>query len=196
MPDPLLELEQHLEQSQQAPKAPEQTPDQFMQSKVDVIRFGTPEESAAALREVMDRNTQRIDPTAITNAAVSKMQQNMALESFQHEFSDVVSNPLLLKLGITLESERLAQMQGQAPNWPTFYRSLGNELRSLTGRPSQSSQAVKTDSTSPVDKETRKSSIVNLPTAAARAALPEADKPETREDTLRNMRKARGLPTG
>ena len=183
---------------------PAQTDDQFIQSKVDVIRFGTPEESATALREVMNRNNPRVDQNAITQMAVSQMQKNMAVDNFKKEFQDITSNPILLRAAISLENERVQQAQTN-PNtdWGNFFRSIGNEVRSAIGRQHQPATTAGTlatttaDPTSPVsDKEARKASIVNLPTAAARAALPTESKPESREDVLNQMRKTRGVPTG
>jgi hypothetical protein len=186
-------------QQQQATQQQQVTPQQFLASKIDVIRYGTPEESAAALQEVLEKANPRLDQNAITQQAVTKMQQALAVEKFKEEFADVVSNPLVLKLAMTLENERLGQMQqaGHTPDWQSFYKQLGNEVRSVI-RPSQPTTPASTPSTpSPVvDKEARKASIVTLPTAAARAELPKESKPETREDALAAMRKARGLPTG
>ena len=80
-----------------------------------------------------------------------------------------------------------------------FYRTIGNEVRSVVGRSSQPAKATveaPVGNTSQTDKEPRKASIVNLPTASTRAAVKEDPKPETREDILNDMRKRRGLPIG
>jgi hypothetical protein len=187
-------------QQQQQPQQPQVTPKQFLAEKIDVIRYGTPEESAAALHEVIERANPRLDQNAITQQAVSTMQRSLAVAEFQKEFPEVVSNQLVLKLALTLENERVAQMQqaGHTPHWPSFYRQIGNEVQSVIGKPSQPVTTQTTPSTpSPVvDKEARKASIVNLPTASARAELPRESKPESREETLSQMKKARGLPTG
>ncbi len=186
---------------QQTPQPPPLTDDQFVQSKVDVIRFGTPEESATALKEVMARSNPRVDPQAITQQAVSQMQQNLAVDNFKKEFQDVISNPMLLRLAVSLEAERKPP-QGPQADWATFYRSIGNEVMSVVGRQPQPSTPAAVpatptpDTPSPVDKEARKASIINLPTASARAALPQDQKPESREELLNSMRKSRGIPTG
>ena len=195
-------IAQWIQSQQKATEAPAKTTDQFIQEQVDVIRYGSPEESAAALKAVLERSTQKVDPNQIIGQAVSVMQQQQAENAFVSEFSDIVHNPLLLKLVINLKDERISQNQGRINDWPTFYRSIGNEVRGAIGRPNQpaatSTSITTTGSTSTgtSDKEARKASIVNLPTAAARAALPEADKPETRADVLNQMKKSRGLTTG
>lgn len=178
------------------PKQPTQTDEQFITERMDTMRFGSPEDSAKAMREILSHNRQQIDPNMVTAMAVSQINEGMAIKEFDREFADVGKNPLLLKLAATLVQERKRQLK-QIPDWSNFYRSIGNEVRSVTGRPNQPPAAQVTDGkTSQPDKEARKASIVNLPTAASRAALPEATKPETREDVLDSMRKRRGIPTG
>lgn len=186
-------LVQWIQQQQQ----PQVTPQQYLQSKIDVIRYGSPEESAAALQEVIERANPRIDHNALTMLAVSRTQQALAADKFKEEFSDVVASPLMFELAQTLENKRIAQLQqaGQQPNWPVFYRQLGNEIRSAMGKPSQPTPAATPGTPSQGDKEAKKASIVTLPTAAARAEPPKESKPESRDDTLTQMRKSRGLPT-
>jgi hypothetical protein len=188
---------------QQPAKPPEPSDEEFIKSKVDVIRFGTPEESAAALREILTRSNKSVDPQAIVDQATNKIMHDQAVREFDKEFSDISANPLQLKLAVALRNERIAQAQGPV-EWSNFYRTIGNEVRSAFGRPSQSATQTPvavaatsgTPSQAPSEKEARKASIVNLPTAAARAELPKDSKPETREDILNQARKARGLPTG
>lgn len=193
-------------QSESAPKPAPVTDDQFLQERIDIIRFGTPEESSAALREVLQRSNPKTDNSIVINQAVTQIKRDNAITRFKEEFSEVAANPLLMKLAGTLENETLAKIPPEALanpqfvvqfDWNDFYRRIGNQVRGAVGRPSQPAQPSQTNGTpspSP-DKEARKASIVNLPTAAARAAMPEEAKPETRADILNDMRKARGLPT-
>lgn len=183
---------------------PVPTEDEFIASKIDAIRFGTPEESAAALREVMQ--IQKVDPQQIIEQATDRIRHDSAVAKFDSEFSDISANPLLLKLTVALRQERLQQVQqayqtGQLKgplDWNKFYSTIGNEVRSVIGRQSQPTTTPNaTGNPSQSEKEARKASIVNLPTAAAsRAVAPEAPKQESREDTLNLMRKSRGIPTG
>lgn len=190
-------------QQNQKPKEPTLSEDQFIASKMDAIRFGTVEESAAAMREVLQRSNPKIDQGAITQNAISEFRRQAAVDSFKKEFQDVVSSPLLTRLAVSLEMERGPQAAADPrTDWNDFFRKIGNEIRSVTARPSQPGATAVTPATPATgntsqvsDKEARKSSIVNLPTATARAALPTESKPETREETLNQMRKARGIPT-
>lgn len=191
------------------PQQPQVTQAEFIGQKLDAIRFGTPEEGAAALAEVMQRANPRMDPQAMmsqaTNQAVVTMRRQNGVDGFKNEFSDIVTNPLLLKLSLMLENERLTTIDPNSIltfDWSDFYRKIGNEVRSVAGRQSQAATATpaapSTPGTTslPSDKEARKASIVNLPTAAARAELLKESKPETRDEILNQMRKSRGLPTG
>lgn len=189
-------------QKQQTP-APVQPSKSELLQKVAQARYGTDDEFAAAIQQYTDQANPRVDQNAITQAAVNRMQQSNATQEFQKEFPDVVSNPLTLKLAVTLENERLAQMYqaGHTPNWSAFYKQLGNEVRSVMGRGTTSppSPEPTTGTTSQVssDKEARKASVVvALPTAGSRAVPTEEPKPETREESLNRMRKSRGLPIG
>jgi hypothetical protein len=190
------------------PAKPQIPQDQFIAEKINVIRFGTPEEGAAAFMEVLQRANPHIDQNALmtqaTTNAVTAMRRQSAVDAFKNEFSDVVANPYLYKLSGLLENERLTAIDRNSIltfDWNEFYRKIGNEVRTVAGRQSQPATAVPAASSTsgnpspPSDREARKASIVTLPTAAARAELPKEEKPETREEMLNKMRKARGLPT-
>lgn len=185
-------------QRQQPAKEAEKPVAEFIKEQLEKFRYGTADDSAAALQAILERSTQKVDPSAITAHVMGMVAQQNAESSFVTEFQDVVQNPLLLKLIINMKDERIdaAAKGGQRINdWSGFYRAIGNEVRTAIGKPHQQAQAQTEGNTSQSDKEARKASITNLPTAAARATKPEADKPETREDILREMRKSRGLPT-
>lgn len=185
-----------IQQQQDRNKPPVQSDDEFIQSRIQMINFGTPEEQAQASRELREKLSPRVDQNAIVRQAITAMQQEQAENQFVTEFSDIVHNPLLLKLILQMKHERLSQIQG-TPDWGNFYRSIGNEVRGAIGRQSQPASSQKApDHTSLVDKEARKASIVNLPTAAARPEFPKEEKPETRADILKQMRLSRGIPTG
>jgi hypothetical protein len=62
------------------------------------------------------------------------------------------------------------------------------------GKTQAATVATETGKTSASEKEAKKASIVNLPTASQRAVLPKEEKPQTREEIFREERKARGLP--
>lgn len=194
--------------SNQEPPKPKQTDEQFIASKIEAIRFGTEAEAAAAFSEVIRRSNPQIDQNQVTNLALVQVRRQAAIDKFGEEFQDILANPVLGKLALTLEAEAMRQLPKNALqdpafvgkfDWNHFYRKIGNEIRGAVGRPSQTTPAAKTttDTPSPSSaKEERKASIVNLPAAAAKAELPKEAKEDSREDTLNQMRRSRGLLTG
>ena len=194
-------------QTENTPKIPQVTDDEFWVSKVDTMLFGeTPAARAAAFRDALQRSNPKTDSSVIINQAVTQIKRDTAIAKFREEFSEIAANPLLMKLAGTLENEVIAKIPPEALanpqfvsqfDWNDFYRRIGNQVRGAVGRPSQPPQPSQTNGTPSLspDKEARKASIVNLPTAAARAEQPKEAKPETRADILNDMRKSRGLPT-
>lgn len=170
---------------------------------INAIRAGNEEEATAALKEWETRlRGPQIDQNAIMARTLTEVKKNAAVERFQTEFADIVGNPLLMRLAVSLDQDGMAQAYKAGAIGPQFdfsdhYRRIGNQVRALLPRPSQPQQdpAAQAASTagnpSPAtsDREARKAStIVNLPTASsARAVLPEEEKPESREETLAAM---------
>lgn len=198
----LAEARRLHESAPKTPPQPQISDEQFIASKMQAVRFGSDEEAAKAMGEIMARAQSRVAPPEnVITMAVIQNQRMTAVNRFKEEFSDVSSNPLLYKLAQTLEAESMTQVprnniaELQGFDWNTFYRRIGNQIRSVVGKPSQATPPTTTPSTPSLasDKEARKASIVNLPAAAARAEPPKEPKQETREDILQEMRKSRGL---
>ena len=201
-------------QQQQQPPPPARPSDKEVFAKLAAARFGTDEEYSAAVEDALSLG--RVDPNGIVRQAVNQVQRAQAMAGFQQEFADVTTNPMALRLAVSLENEldsklqqaeRQGQLQGPV-DWQKIYRTIGTQVRNAFGGPARQSQpaapnvvAATTATTQPgnpspvSEKEARKASIVTLPTAAARADLPEDPKPETREESLNRMRTRRGLPT-
>lgn len=199
---------------QQPPPPPEPTDDELIQA----IRFGTPQEASAALAKVSARGRgAQVNPTEIVMQSTAMANYNAAKRKFGTEFADITSNPIVKASADALENQRVRGFaQNGQVNWSNlanldfddFFRRIGNEVRGAFGqRQSQPASAPATPAaptasppSQPSDKETRKLSIVNPPSAAARAALPEEDNPGTPEEQHRaaiaEAKKARGQPTG
>jgi hypothetical protein len=191
------------QQQPQAPAKPSVSDADFIASKLDDIRFGTPEQGAAALLAIQERAAPKVDPNAIVSQAMAQMEHLSAVRQFDKENADLVTNPIILQAIASLRDTKFKQHQQQSPgtpiDWQKFYSTIAHEVRGAFGRQSQPAARPTAAATggnpSPAsDKEARKASITNLPTAAARAELPKEDKPETREESLNRMRKARGIP--
>ena len=196
-------------QKQLPPSPPTLTDDQFIATKMDVIKFGTSEESAAALNEVLQRYIP--NQNIIQNKTLIEMRRQAAVDKFREEFSEIAANPLLYKLAATIENERIAALPknalldakfAQQFDFNNFYRTIGNEVRGAVGRPSQPASAPATTGGTPSqasDREARKAStIVNLPTASVRAELPKEENPGTPEEqrlaVINEMKKSRRIP--
>lgn len=182
------------------PQAP--SDQEFIAQKLEQIRFGTPEEGAAALQEVLGRTNKQADPEQLFQQVMSQINRTTALKEFDREHQDIVSNPHLLQWAGMLfqHAEASARVSREPLDYPKLLRTIGNQIRSAVGKPNQPAAAPAATSGTPSqatsEKEARKASIVTLPTAAARAEPPKESKPETREDTLNEMRRSRGIPTG
>jgi hypothetical protein len=191
-------------QAPATPPAPQVSEKEFIQSKLDAIRFGSPEEGAAALLEVQSRG--RVDENSVIQRALTNMKHESAHAEFQKEFADVLVTPELKQFASMLTQQEFSKYvaNGQ-PNWNALgaldfqatYRTIGHKLRSVLGKSSQpASASVPSGNPSQPEKEARKAaaaSVTSLPTASSRAAIPAEEKPETREQILANARKARGL---
>ena len=183
----------------QAPQQPTVTDDQFIKSKINSIRFGTDDEASAAFIEAASRMYKQIDPAQLVQVAMLGTQKQQAVASFKASFPEIVSNPILMEAALAMEAKETARMQaGQIPtDFQKMYTEIGNKIRGAI--PLRQNQPVDqpeaNGNTSQVaDKEARKASIVEPPKASARAAAKEEPKPETREESLKRMKKARGLP--
>lgn len=199
------DLAQMLEQAkaliaQNQPKEPVKPPAEILKEKVQQIQFGTPDEAAQALQDILASNTQRVDPNQIVAQAITQMQQNMAAQQFAQRNQDLIQNPVLAKLAVMLEHDKLSK--SRPTDWNRFYSDLETELRNAVGKPvttPQPSVPTPQDGQPTSDRDaklSRKDNIVNLPTASARVAAPEEEKPLTREDRINLLRKARGQPVG
>ncbi len=162
------------------------------------IRFGDDAQAAQGMAELLSKVIPQVDPNQIQNQALTRFRMETAAERFKTEYADVMGNPLVAKMAAVRENELL--QQGVPPDWNKFYAGIGNELRSIMGKPHQLAvvPAATADPTSPAtaDREARKASIVNLPTAAQKAALPAEEpvlSPEAeRKAAIAAMNKARG----
>lgn len=200
---------------QQQPQKP--TSDQLIAQKIDVIRYGTPEESAAAMREVLESavSANKIDPRELEQRIVLRSKIDRAAERFRTEFADVMANPMIAQLAAMEEQKRLNSLTSIPADFYDIYRGIGNELRTLVSprqsQPPVNEKATTTGNTSPEtasttsqptsDKEARKSSsnVVSLPTTGSRATAQEEktlSPEEARLQALNDMKTARGIPTG
>jgi len=186
----------------QKPKEPEFNLRQMIVDKVDQLRFGTQDEAAATLEEIIQKALQAahkpVDQNQIIEQATGRFWHDQAVKQFDSEFQDIVTNPDLLQLVVFKRNNKLAQSRGAPQDWNQFYRAIGNEVRALVGKPTSQQQVQSTTSGTPSQQSTKEerkaSAAVSIPAASSRAAPPPAEKPQTRADVLKEMRQKRGLP--
>lgn len=161
---------------------------------VRAIQMGTEEEAMAAVEEL-----QRPAPPAFTadelNRTVDeRLTFNEAVSKFKSNFSDVVSDPVLLQL--VLDKEQVLLKQGDSRGYYERYSALGKEIREWRDG------LVKTvapadDQKSVVDKQARKSSTPAAPKPAnvkVKPKVEEDDQDESPAAVIANMAQARGGP--
>jgi hypothetical protein len=171
---------------------------------LDAIYSGDEERASAALDEVLaigarGTATPAIDPTAITAVVRTELQRtavSSALEKFNADFKDIVADPYLTDIanrfiandlqGATLESLPKEQI-GPA------LEKAGKATRDwVLQRATQ--YGARTDPTTRTDRTARKATIDEVPSVNA-TSLSTAQRPQTTQDVLQEMRKARGLAT-
>lgn len=194
------ELGRMFEQAKQvhAPPQPQRKPEEELQEVVQKIQFGTPEEGAAALQQALQRG--QLDAQAVAFQAFQLTQITSAENAFVAKNADLLANPMLKNFVISEKNRRLGEYQAQKrlpDDWGKFYDQIALDVRAAFGRPTAApttAQPPAQPTSGVAEKEARKASISVLPTAATRAAVPEAEKPLTRDDILARARKARGQP--
>lgn len=184
------------------PAEPPVSDDEFIAQRLDAIRYGTPAEAAKALGEIQQRSAPPVvDQNALVNDAIVRMSYTNAVRQFDNEFKDLTADPDLMMLVRSRAEQGLRALPQDktSVDFTDFFRRIGNDVRIRFGKQPQPAPGASTTSTpSPVssDREARKASIVNLPTAGSRAAPPVEPKPQTREELIAEVRKSRGQRNG
>lgn len=174
----------------------------YIAGKLQQLRFGSDEEGAAVLMEVVKKLTpSQPNQQAMVAHVRAHLKWESAMESFTKDFPEVVSNPVLVDLVETLDRKARAELKpGQMVDWHNHYRTIGNKIRTLVPA-GQSQPATSADTTTgtpskPSEKEARKASITVLPTSSARAEAPKEEKEpspeEARKQWFDDARKSRG----
>lgn len=132
--------------------------------------------------------TTGVDPTALDQRIAEQIylrEAERAAQEFAKEFPEIVNDPILMRMAVQMENERLAHAQavGEPLGDPmAAYRAHGEAIMARIGRVQKTSQD---------DKALRKQSITSVPAASARAPAPETARPPTTSEVIAQMRKAR-----
>ena len=173
------------------PVVPQKPVAELIKEKIAQVQFGTPDEAAAAIDEIIAAKVGPTpDPAKMQQDTVDMVFRNMAAQAFVGRSQDLIQDQITAQLAVLTENDMLRQ--GKPSDWRVFYANLESNLRNRLGKPPIATPAVQPTNPSPngsvAAKEARKASIVDLPVASARAATPEEPKPKTREELIAQMR--------
>lgn len=182
----LLRVAQESQRELQRMQQPPQPSDQDVANAIaQALRQGDEAQAQAAISALLNAGRQQtIQPEAIHQIVAQEVEASAALNSFRSDFSDVVSDPYLMRLAVDLEDQRLARVaQGLEPNRPLVeaFKEHGEAIRKWRGLTPNTMET----------KREAKASIQPVKAASLRAPTPKPDKPETTEQIIEKMRRSR-----
>jgi hypothetical protein len=139
------------------------------------LQMGTEEEAAEAIRKLVQRPS--VNPDVVVRQVEEKLQFQKAAEQFQQEYSDILGDPMLRQLAIS-KDEQLTRAGDNRP-YLERYKEIGDELRGWKQSMTQSNQAE----TKSVQKQQRKQTMNQVPTAAMRNGYSRDNTGEQEENT-------------
>jgi hypothetical protein len=152
---------------------------------VKAIQYGTEEEAAQALSDLMGRG--KATPEQIDNVVSQKvaaiLTQKEISTRFTTEFAEIAQDDDLYGIAAMKVQRRLDA--GEPNTWDT-YAAVGKELSEKYGKPKEPEVPQTME-----EKQAKKSTVTVIKSASAKPAGPKEDKPETVADVLQEMRKAR-----
>lgn len=161
---------------------------QMMQGRPSTDAVDDPElPSSDAANRSSEQSTP--DLRAIVREQLWLSDADKAKDKFQSEFSDIVKDPLAMRLVVQLENERLAEMAAQGipltgDPWKA-YSEHGNKVREWLGKTKATTAAI------PDDKQERKRGTVTVVGSGARQPAPQTQKPLTVAEQIEKMRTSR-----
>ena len=187
----LEEATKLLREAQEAAK-PKQPPLPVM-DEVELaqrIRMGNDQEAAEAMRVLVGRSSDAPTPeqiaAAVEQRVIDQMTARQALQKVQDEYKDVFADPYLRQLA-AMEDARMLEA-GDTRSYSERYSEIGKTLSKYV----PGAKGGKAEVTTSSDKQERKASITNLPSASVRQAAPEQPKAKTTAQIIEEMRARRG----
>lgn len=143
-----------------------------------VLQMGTEEEAAEALKKLSAPKAPSIDVDVLASQLEDKRNFQDAANWVQNEYSDIWGDSDLRAM-MLMRDEQLTKSQ-DGRTYKDRYKAIGDELRAKFKPGTQ----AKT--------ERKSATVLNLPTASARLAVPtEDDSEENPSDVVKNMARAR-----
>lgn len=175
------------------------------QQLAEAVQFGTPEQAAAAMKEIRGRS---LDPeelmrkaaAAARHAAADETRFQEARSFVEKEYGDLLSDPYLRRLFFLEENRRRAPVErgGEAStaSYKDLYDAIGKDLRKRFGpaKSASSSPAATTPSGSVQARTAMKAAAAPAPKlAGARLTeVSEQAKPKTNAEVIAAMAASRG----
>ena len=159
---------------------------------VRAIQMGTEDEATAALRKIREQSSTRLSPDDVSRTVDERLAFKSAIEKFNTDYKDIVSDPYLHKLARDRDSELLAA--GDSRPYGERYEEIGKGIRDWVTKFKVDVQPAASDLKA---KEVKKAAAPKVPTSAsAKRAAPVADddNDESPSDVIQAMREKRGGP--
>lgn len=163
---------------------------------VKAIQYGGEEEAAAALQEYGQKMAQLGQANALTTAELNNMLDLREAQKYvRTEYADVMGDSNLKQLFVFKVNEKIAA--GDARPYQDLCKDVGDELRKWKGAPPAAEPTLKKDEGgSRATVHQRKTSTVQVTSAAARQPAPTQQKASTPTDTVQKMRADRDRQAG
>lgn len=187
----LEEATRLLREAQEASKPKTQPlPDMDEVELAQRIRMGNDQEAAEAMRVLKGRSQDAATPEQIAAAVESRVMDQMtaraALQKVQSDYPEIFSNPTLTQVASMYDAQMLNA--GDSRSYSERFTEIGERIR----KDFQIAKGGKPEVATMPNKQERKATITNLPSASVRQAAPEQPKPRTTAQIIDDMRKARG----
>lgn len=145
---------------------------------IEAIRFETdPVKAAEAVTKLVAQTT--LTQPQVMGLVQQHIEADRAVSKFRSDFPEIAKDPLLFQMAVSLENQ--ARQSGNTESNEVLHQKIGKFLSEKYVKPSGDMS----------DKKEKKSNIVNIPQAKAKATPPEAPKEPTVAEIIAQERKAR-----
>lgn len=170
------------------PSEPKQTRDLSKMDDLELarrIQMGTEDEAAEAVRIMRDRDT--VSPDNVASMVESRVLAKLKFEEVRSEFADVLEDPYLSQLAVMEDQRMIADGDTRLPH--ERLPDIAKKLREWRG-PKTTGKVVVGDLE---QRRSAKAAAASIPAAHGRKPSAQSEqKPQTREQIIEEMRKARG----
>ncbi len=165
--------------------------DEAFTEAVKKIQYGSEAEAAATLKDLITKAAASGQSEQLTLDRVAEMLDfREATQWANGEYKEILGDPKLRTLFVS-EEKRLRAAGDMRP-YREIYTDIGNGLREwLKGKTPSQTQQTEAEKTALQKRQERKSSVVTIPSAAARQTPAPQPKEPTASEVVDQMRKAR-----